>query len=157
MQYFDWNKQCPYAMFYNYGYPTDYGHNNYSMPWSDDLEGLSRAQRDIERVLPLIFQGSANEINQAIALGMNPRLIAYLIREMVSYIDRNYDQYDKSASYNITAAAEGIKTELYWILNIFRIFGVPFDVQIRLLNNAVITSMRNLRVPASNTTTTGMR
>jgi len=137
MRYVNYNMQCPYAQLYSYTYPVD------------EPADLNRAQRDIERVLPLIFQRSANEINQAIALGMKPSLVSYLIREMVEYIDRNYEQYSKSASYNITEAAEGIKVNLYWILNIFRIYGVPFEVQIRLLNNTVITSMQNLRVPTN--------
>ena len=145
MQYYNYYMQCPFAQLYSYAYPAD------------ESVDLSRAQRDIQRVLPLIFQRTANEINQAIALGMKPHLVSYLIREMVEYIDRNYKQYSESASYNITEASEGIKVELYWILNIFRIYGVPFEVQIRLLNNTVITSMQNLRVPANNVTTSTMR
>jgi hypothetical protein len=184
MQYFDWNKQCPYAALYSQGYPAANRQYNNSMLWGDDfydnyneidyrylqdfdeysevrdlddLQGLSRAQKDIERVIPIVFQRAANEINQAIALGMKPNLVGYLIREMVEYIDRNYDQYGKSASYNITEASSGIKTDLYWVLNIFRIYGLPFEVQNSLLSNTVITSMQNLRVPLGNSIAPGMR
>lgn len=166
MQYYNWYNQCPYASYYGYSYPASsrkfdnyagYLNDIYDFAdegaWQDidmDQPEQSRAQRDVERVIPLVFQSSANEINQAVMLGMRPDLVAYMVREMVEYIDRNYETYDKSASYNITQAAESIKTRYYWIANIFRIYGVPFEVYTNLLNNVVITSLRNLRLPARN-------
>jgi len=172
MQYFNWNKHCPYAALYGYGYPAVDRQYNYFVPFNHqmhdqyqpyfdeysemwdseaDSESADRAQRDIERVLPIVFQNAANEVNQAIALGMKPDLITYLIREMVEYIDRNYEQYDLSYSYNVTQASEGIKRDLYWIFNILRVYGMPFEVQKNLLNHVVITSLQSLRVPTNTT------
>ncbi|MDF2531734.1 MAG: hypothetical protein K0Q65_1315 [Clostridia bacterium] len=168
MQYFNWNKHCPYAALYGYGYPAVDRQYNYFIPFTHELneyqwyfdeysemwdseadsKSADRAQRDIERVLPIVFQNAANEVNQAIALGMKPNLIAYFIREMVEYIDRNYGQYDLTYSYNVTQASEGIKRDLYWIFNILRVYGMPFEAQKNLLNHVVITSLQNLRVPA---------
>lgn len=176
MQYFEWNKQCPYAALCNNVYPAAPYQGPYFTPWNDSFyaeEGqvenrelydadttsgeFTRAQRDVERVIPLALQRSAVEINQMTALGMPPSLIAYLVREMVEYIDRNFDNYDKSASYNITQAAESIKTRYYWIFNILRIYGVPFETQKNFLNNVVITAVRNLRLPQQGVAAPNMR
>ena len=165
MQYSRSNMYCPYAALCggsNSAAPRQY---LYSMPWIDSSfdmedyleaesadagsESFTRAQRDVERVIPIAVQNSANEIAQMTALGIPPSLITYFIREMVEYIDRNYERYNKTASYNITQASEGIKTRFYWIFNILRIYGVPFEVQTDFLNNTVITALQNLQAPSS--------
>ena len=155
MPYSNWNNSCPYAALCASRFSAV--HNPYgdlmldendfyaTDPEVQDSKSLSRAQRDIERVIPIALQNAANEVNQMIALGIPPRLISYLVREMVEYIDFNYSKYDKSASYNITQASEDIKTKLNWIFNILRIYGVPFEVQKTFLNTVVITAIKNLR------------
>lgn len=154
MKYYNWYNQCPYF--------TQYSRSNYPVAESpyryyeefeqDEMEAeggtedsMDRVQRDIERVIGIVEQTLANEINQLVASGMNRNVVLYFIREIVTFMDRNYNKYNYSLSNDITSASDDIKYQYYWMLNIMRIFGVPFEQQVRLIDQTVRLAFLNLR------------
>lgn len=164
MRYYNWYYQCPYlAQQSRFSYPVAqnlYGY--YEQPnEQDDIpellqntdENITRTQRDVERVISMVEQELSNEINQLVNLGIKKEVVVYFIREMVEYLDKNYDKYNSPLLMSdITSASEDIKTKYYWIFNILRICGVPFPLQMKLLYSTVRTAFQNLR-PAQSTQT----
>jgi hypothetical protein len=109
---------------------------------SDELD---RAPQDVNRVMRIIYRSAAREIAEIIRAGMDRRLLDYLIRSMVTFIDRNYDRYRGTLQQKVQAATRDIRRELYWIFDIMRIFGISPATQARLTNSVVTISFQNLR------------
>lgn len=159
MKYYNWYNQCPYfGQYSRFNYPAAQSPYSYFEEFEQDEmdtaveieDSMDRAQRDIERVIGIAEQTLANEINQVVASGMNRNVVLYFIREIVTFMDRNYDKYNYSLSNDITSASDDIKYQYYWMFNIMRIFGVPFEQQVRLLDYTVRLAFQNLR-PGSST------
>jgi hypothetical protein len=144
-----------------YVYPQEYLEPDMEEQGRYDGGDFTRTQADVERVIGIVQQSLANEIGQMVSLGLNQNVIAYFIRELVTYLDRNYNKYTSALLINdITAATEDIKTRFYWVFDIMRLYGVPFVLQMRFLYSTVRTAFQNLRpaptapTPAQMPTTT---
>lgn len=152
LRYYNWYIHCPYMNQYGcFNCPKHYTEMNIE---SEDIqeeqqatdEGLSRTQADVERVIGLVEQSLSNEINQLVGLGMNRNVVLYFIREMVDFMDKNYNKYTSPLLMSdITAATEDIKTRYYWIFNIMRLFGAPFPLQMKILYSTARTAFQSLR------------
>lgn len=110
-----------------------------------ELENLTRAPRDVDRVIKLINQKSSRDIEEIIRIGVDSRLVDYIIRVMVEFIDRNYNRYRGSRQQRIEEAKRDIRRNMPWIFDIMRIFSVSPATQQRLFDSIVSTSIDELR------------
>lgn len=156
LRYYNWYNQCPYMGQYRcFGCPKHYSEVGMEpVDFDEELEDeqvgthedFTRTQSDVERVIGLVQQGLANEIDQLAGLGINRNVIVYFIREMVDYLDKNYNKYNSPLlKSDITSASEDIKSRYYWIFNIMRLYGVPFPLQMKILNTTIRIAFQNLR------------
>lgn len=112
----------------------------------DEFEEM-RAPQDVERVIRQINQRAAREINEIVRIGMDRKLLDYLIRSMVIYIDRNYNRYQGNRQQKIQMAERDLRRNLPWVFDIMNLYSVSPATQARLVNIVVTTSIDGLRRP----------
>lgn len=109
------------------------------------LEDNYRAQSDIDRVIKLINRESQNQINELERIGIDKRLISYIIKTMVTYIDKNYNKYKGTFEQKVEIAVRDIRKDLHWIFEILQVFSASPATIARLTDIVVRTSLKKLR------------
>lgn len=113
--------------------------------YENTLDNDKRTPRDVERVVRMIEKDAKNEIKELERIGINPRLLNYLITSMVSYIDRNYNRYKGPFEQRVRAVEQDLRRDLYWVFDIFRVMSASPATVARLTDTVIRTSLKNLR------------
>ena len=125
--------------------PDYYYETEEEIPYENTIFNEGRAPRDVDRVVRMINRDARNVINELERIGINQRLLNYLITSMVSYIDRNYNKYRGPFEQRVRMAAQDLRRDLPWIFDIFRVMSASPATVARLTQIVVRTSLRNLR------------
>lgn len=151
MQNHSWYSAVPYMGAYQYGYPTVpisyWGmqpyHNPYESPgFTDEID---RNAQDVNRVMNILHTQHQNLYQELIHLGMDRRLINYLFRSIVSFVDETYDRYTGTIEQKIAQAGRALRRRDPWIFDIMNIYSVSPAAQARILDTILRVSFRNLR------------
>jgi len=113
--------------------------------YENTLDNDKRTPRDIQRVVRMIEKYAKNEIKELERIGINQRLLNYLITSMVSYIDRNYNRYKGPFQQRVRAVEQDLRRDLYWIFDIFRVTSASPATVARLIDAVIRTSLKHLR------------
>jgi hypothetical protein len=113
--------------------------------YENTLVDEDRAPRDIDRVVRMINRDARKAMNELERIGINPRLLNYLITSMVSYIDRNYNSYKGPLNQKIETAKRDLRRYLHWIFDIFSVMSASPATVASLTETVVRTSLRHLR------------
>lgn len=170
MRYCYWNNKCPYMRQCNLvNYPASVYPDGYMTPlpeyYSDDFNlevekkvqetvenaaechyaDNDRASQDVTRVIGYIEQRVSQEIGEIVRIGMDRKLLDYLIRTMVQYIDKNYDRYQGLVPRRVEMALFDMKRDLGWVFDIMRIYHVSSSTENRLLDKLARAAVQDLR------------
>ena len=124
--------------------PMVQNYYNYCEQMNRDLD-YERTPRDVERVVRMIEKDAKSEIKELERIGINQRLLIYLITSMVSYIDRNYNRYKGPFEQRVRAVEQDLRRDLYWVFDIFRVMSASPATVARLTDTVIRTSLKNLR------------
>lgn len=133
-------------------FEDDFG-EQYDEDIVEDMPEETRNRRDVERVVAIIKREATNDLRELERIGINRRLLDYLITSVVTYLDRNYEKYRRGPlDQRVQAAERDIRRELPWVFDIFQVLSASPATIGRLANKVVRIALRNLR-PAPPVTT----
>jgi hypothetical protein len=115
------------------------------IPCENTLVNEDRSPRDVERVVRMIEKDARKELKELQRIGIDSRILNYLITSMVSYSDRNYNKYKGPFEQKMRAAERDLRRDLYWVFDIFRVMSASPATVERLTETVVSTSLRHLR------------
>ena len=124
--------------------PMAQNYYNYCEQMNKNLD-YERTPRDIERVVRMIEKDAKSELKELERIGINQRLLNYLITSMVSYIDRNYNRYKGPFEQRVRAVEQDLRRDLYWVFDIFRVMSASPATVARLTDTVIRTSLKHLR------------
>lgn len=113
----------------------------------DFFEDAPRSVQDVNRVVNAFEIRFRNLIDELQRAGIDRRLLRFLIRTVVAYIDDNFNRYRGTLERKINAAIRDIRLQLPWIISILRVFGVLPRRIVEILREIVSFAFQNLRRP----------
>lgn len=113
----------------------------------DYFEDAPRSVQDVNRVVNAFEARFRNLISELQRAGIDRRLIRFLIRTVVAYIDDNFNRYRGTLDRKTNAAIRDIRLQLPWIISIFRVFGILPRRIIEILRDILSFAFQNLRGP----------
>jgi hypothetical protein len=116
------------------GYTVEYG-----------TEEQIRTPQDVDRVMGIINQELAGPISEIQRIGVDQRLIRYLVRAVVSYIDTNFNRFTGSMDQRLDSVLREVRRQLPWVLEIMQVFGVSPATETRILTEIARVALENLR------------
>jgi hypothetical protein len=111
-----------------------------SVPENEEL-----IQNDMERVLEVIRRESRYEIRDFERMGIDRRLLNYLVKSMVSYIDKNYIRYKGTFNQKVNETIRDLKIDLIWVFEILQTLEISQVTINRLVDKTARISILNLR------------
>ncbi|GIM28382.1 hypothetical protein CPJCM30710_10480 [Clostridium polyendosporum] len=160
--------QCPYAMwpyYYNYPIAPTYRYHQpvrsefyrqmedqkEETPIDSDmnyiLKNETRPKEDVDRVIELIETRLRDEYVEITASGLDEKLLRYLVKTIVEYIDENYDKYNEERSTNgkVVTIINDLRNKLPWIFEILKLFGVVLTTITNFISRVVLITFENIK------------
>lgn len=109
------------------------------------MKKLDQRQNDITRTVEILNQRALREFDEITRVGMDRKLLDYINRTLIQYIDKNYDRYQGTISRKTELSIFDIKRDLIWVFDILRIYNISPSTESRLLDKASRIALQNLR------------
>lgn len=111
----------------------------------EELINNRRSPKDVERVIKIINKEAKNDISELIKIGIDKRLLDYLIKKMVIHIDNNYNRYTGKFDKKLEMAVADLRRSLPWIFEILQVFSASPATIVRLTDKVASISLKNLK------------
>lgn len=173
MRYCYWCNRCPYTQHCSQiNYPASAYPDGYMIPlpeyYSDDFSLEAReaeftkpveadgeavrksinsdsSMQHVTIVIETVMKRAAQEIDEIKRVGMDTKLLDYLIRTMVQYINKNSDRYQGSIQRKAEMAIFDMKRDLGWAFDLMRIYNISFATENRLLDKLAKAAVQDLQ------------
>lgn len=116
---------------------------------NEDLDYLievgERSALDVDRVMSLIEPRHKSMFDQLERVGIKRVFTRYMLRNVVMFVDTNYDKYPGTIQQKVTAALNDLRRQYPWIFFVMRAYGVPVATVNQVVRGILVYSFQNLR------------
>lgn len=137
-------------------YPYTYGYVAYPSPYAGweypygervdgEFEEEERTPQDVTRVMNILHAHYGHLYQELTRLGMDYRLVNYLFRSIVMFVDETYDQYTGTLDQRVTQAERALRRQRAWIFEIMNLYGAAPATQGRVVDTILRVSFQSLR------------
>ncbi|BAU27404.1 hypothetical protein DFP93_102350 [Aneurinibacillus soli] len=134
---------------YTYGYAAYPSYAGWEYPYGEraysESEEEDRNTQDVTRVMNILHTHYGHLYQELTRLGMDYRLVNYLFRSIVVFVDETYDRYTGTIDQKITQAERALRRQRAWIFDIMSLYAVSPATQARVLDTILRVSFQFLR------------
>lgn len=111
------------------------------------VEAEERSAADVDRVMASIEPRQRALFDQLERLGIRRTLSRYMVRNIVMFVDTNYNKYRGTIQQKVTASLNDLRRQYPWIFFVMRAYGVPAGTINQAVRSILTYSFQNLRRP----------